>query len=237
MVAGSCGFSLRRWRSTAKGLSLGAGVDLAGEGRRLAILAPYQHTRTVAVDDYERVILTSRQQLRAWLEKYGADSPGIWLVTYKRSSGRQTLTYEEVVQEALCFGWIDSQVRAVDEERSMQLLTPRKPGSMWSASNKERISLLESQGLLTDAGVAAIERARADGSWSILDPVERLELPEDLAAALDATANARAGYEAYPASVKKQVLWWVISAKRPQTREARVEQIVAAAARGERVRP
>ena len=140
----------------------------------------------------------------------------------------------EVVQEALCFGWIDSTVRRLDEQRGMQLLTPRKRGSTWSASNKQRVARLQEQGLIEAAGLAAIRRAKADGSWTVLDAVERLEVPADLAAALAGLPGAQQGYDAYPPSARKQALWWVVSAKRPATRANRIERIVEAAARGER---
>lgn len=188
----------------------------------------------MALHDYEQVFLNSRSDLREWLSKNAAESPGIWLVTYKRRSGKQQLTYDEVVEELLCFGWIDSTVRRLDDQCTMQLLTPRKPTSTWAASNKERVQRLLAAGLMAEAGLAAIERAKANGSWSILDSVERLEVPEDLAEALATDPEAQRVFEDYPPSVKKQALWWVVSAKRETTRENRVAKIVRAAARGER---
>ncbi|MCB0918483.1 MAG: YdeI/OmpD-associated family protein [Actinobacteria bacterium] len=184
--------------------------------------------------DLEQVFVNSRRELREWFIAHADESPGIWLVTYKQRSGLANISYDEVVQEALCFGWIDSTVRRLDEQRGMQLLTPRKRGSTWSASNKQRVARLQEQGLIEAAGLAAIRRAKADGSWTVLDAVERLEVPADLAAALAGLPGAQQGYDAYPPSARKQALWWVVSAKRPATRANRIERIVEAAARGER---
>lgn len=188
----------------------------------------------VGLDDLDQVVVTSRAELRAWFEANADTSPSVWLVTYKRSSGKPSPTYDEIVEEALCFGWIDSTVRSRDEETAMQLLSSRKPNSTWSAVNKARLEKLLPSGLMTERGLRAIEVARANGSWEILDSVERLEVPEDLAEALDAVPDARAFFDAMPPGARKQHLWFVISAKRPETRATRVARIVAEAAEGRR---
>ncbi len=185
------------------------------------------------LEHYEQVLVTSAEDLRAWLET-NADRPeGIWLVTYNRTSGKPSPTYDEIVEEALCFGWIDSTVRKRDEESAMLLLTPRKPTSTWSALNKRRLEQLLPSGRMTPRGLAAIAVAKANGSWSMLDPVERLEVPDDLAAALD-RSGARQTWDAFPPSTRKQMLWHVISAKREATRQQRIDRIAAAAAEGRR---
>lgn len=166
----------------------------------------------------ERVQVTSRAQLREWLAAHHDSSPGIWLITNKRASGLPAPSYDDIVEEALCFGWIDSTVRTVDRDRAEQLLTPRKPTSTWSASNKQRVERLMPAGLIEPAGLAAIEVAKLNGSWTLLDSVERLEVPRDLAEALAASPPARERFEAFPPSARKGILWWVASAKRPQTR-------------------
>ena len=145
---------------------------------------------------------------------------------------RDEPSYEEAVEEALCFGWIDSTAKRLDEARTLQLFAPRKPRSTWSASNKERVARLEREGLLAPAGNAAIEVAKENGSWSALDAVERLEEPLDLAGALDTDAAARENWNGFSRSSRKAILWWVVSAKRPETRTKRVDQTVRMAAKG-----
>jgi uncharacterized protein YdeI (YjbR/CyaY-like superfamily) len=179
-----------------------------------------------ALDDAERIQPASRGEWRAWLAAHHATAPGVWLVTPTRASGRPRLEYEEIIAEALCFGWVDSTVRPLDGGRTMMYLTRRRRGSTWARANKERVARLLAQGLMEPAGVAAVEAAKADGSWTVLDPVEALEVPADLAHALEATPGAREGYEALPASAKKALLWAVLSAKRPETRVRRIAAAV-----------
>lgn len=188
----------------------------------------------MGLDDLEQVLVTSRAELRGWLEENADTSPSIWLVTYKRESGKPAPTYDEIVEEALCFGWIDSTVRRRDAESSMLLLASRKPNSTWSAVNKARLERLLPSGLMTPRGLRAIEVAKANGAWEILDPVERLEVPEDLAAALDADPIARQYFDAMPRGVRKQVLWHVLSAKRSETRANRIARVVADVSDGRR---
>jgi uncharacterized protein YdeI (YjbR/CyaY-like superfamily) len=188
----------------------------------------------MGLDDLEHVQVTSRAEWRQWLVANADTSPGIWLVLPRRGNDAPAPTYDEVVEEALCFGWIDSTVRSRDERSALQLLTPRKPTSTWSASNKERLSRLIPAGLMTERGLRAVEVAKGNGSWEILDSVERLEVPDDLAAALDAVPAARAFFDAMPAGARKQNLYFVVSAKRAQTRAARIARIVDAAAEGRR---
>ena len=114
--------------------------------------------------EYPQVEVESREELRRWLERHHETSSGIWLVTYKKADPRY-LPYEHVVEEALCFGWIDSKARGVDERRTSIVLTPRKPRSNWSGPNRERVERLLAAGLIAPAGLAAIERAKADGTW------------------------------------------------------------------------
>jgi uncharacterized protein YdeI (YjbR/CyaY-like superfamily) len=188
----------------------------------------------VGLDDLEQVLVTCRAELRAWLEANADTSPSIWLVTYKRSSGKPAPSYDDIVEEALCFGWIDSTVRSRDAETSMLLLASRKPRSTWSAVNKARLEHLLPSGLMTPRGLRAIEVAKSNGSWEVLDAVDALEVPDDLARALDAVPAAREFFDGMPPGARKQNLWFVVSAKRPETRAARIERIVAAAAQGRR---
>ncbi len=178
----------------------------------------------MGLDDYEHVLVTSRAELRAWLSANQDRAEGIWLMTYKRASGQPAPTYDDIVEEALCFGWIDSTVRTHSADISKLLLTPRKPTSTWSASNKARVDRLGTAGLITARGQTAIDLAKANGTWTILDAVERLEVPEDLAVALDAAPGARAAFDGFSASSRKTILWWIVSAKRPETRAKRIAE-------------
>jgi uncharacterized protein YdeI (YjbR/CyaY-like superfamily) len=150
----------------------------------------------------------------------------------KKGNSVTTLTYEDAVQEALCFGWIDSTVNRLDAHRFKQLFTPRKPGGTWARTNKERVEKLIASGSMTPAGMAPIEAAKADGSWTLLDEVDALVIPADLAAALGADPAAAHAFEALPDSPKKLALYWIQTAKRPETRAKRVAETVRAAAEG-----
>lgn len=184
--------------------------------------------------DYPIFHAETRAAWRAWLLANHADTKGVWLASWKRATGRPAVPYEETVEEALCFGWIDSTVYSLDEERGLQLMTPRKPKSMWSRLNRRRVAALEKAGLMTDAGRAAVEVAKANGWWTITDQVEDLIEPKDLAAALDTTKAARSNWDQFPPSARKQMLWWVISAAKPDTRATRIARIVSEAAEGRR---
>lgn len=188
-----------------------------------------------ATEDYEWIEAPDRASLRAWLVAHHDSSPGIWVVYHKQGSPQTGISYDEAVEEALCFGWIDSKVKKVDEHRYRQLFTPRRPGSVWSRLNKDRVERAVAAGRMTPAGMAKIDAARADGSWSILDGVDALEVPDDLAAALDAVPAARLFFNSLAPSRKRPTLFWVVSAKRPATRASRIATIVAKAAEGKTV--
>lgn len=181
--------------------------------------------RTVGADD-ERFQPADRAAWRAWLVANHATATGVWAVTYRRTAGKPIVTYEELVEEALCFGWIDSQLGRLDDERAMLRFTPRKRGSAWSRSNKERVERLNADGRMTAAGLRIIEAARGDGSWDALNDVDDLLVPDDLAAALAGNPAAARGFEAMSASMKKPVLYWVTSAKRPETRARRIAEVL-----------
>lgn len=176
-----------------------------------------------------------RKAWRAWLAKHHDGSPGVWLIYYKKATGKPRVAYEEAVEEALCFGWIDSLPRKLDEERSMLLFTPRKRGSVWSRPNKLRVERLLAEGLMTEAGLKKVEAAKADGSWAKLDAVDALRLPADLKKALASDEGARKNFESFSPSARKGLLWWVESAKRPETRRKRIEETVEKARRN--IRP
>lgn len=185
-------------------------------------------------DDYPQVTVESRADLRRWLARNHQTSRGIWLVSYKKNAGERYLPYDDIVEEALCFGWVDSRPRKVDELRSALLLTPRKPKSRWSRPNKERVAQLTRQGLMAPAGIAVVEEAKATGTWTALDEVENLIEPADLAVALDADVTARATWDDFPRSAKRGILEWILSAKKPETRQKRIAETVSEAAQGRR---
>jgi uncharacterized protein YdeI (YjbR/CyaY-like superfamily) len=174
-----------------------------------------------------------RATWRAWLEANHAGASGAWLVTWRKGHG-SVLDYGEAVEEALCFGWVDSTGGSVDERRTKLYFAPRKTRSVWSASNKARVERLIGAGLMRPAGLAAIERAKENGSWTALDEVEQGVVPPDLATALEAHPPAAANFAAFPWSARRAILVWVADAKRPETRAARVLETARRAARNER---
>ena len=153
---------------------------------------------------------------------------------WRPRSGRAGLTYEEAVQEALCFGWIDGKAAGLDDERTMLRFSPRKRGSGWARTNKVRIERLLAEGLMAEPGLALIEEAKRDGSWTRLDAVEDLVVPDDLAAALASHPGARESWDGFPRSVRRAALLWLVEARRPETRAKRVADTARLTARGER---
>jgi len=173
----------------------------------------------------------ARAAWRAWLVAHHATSKGVWLVTYKASAGQPRLAYAASVEEALCVGWIDSTGRTLDDARSMMWFAPRSPRSGWARSNKERLVRLTAAGLMLPAGLAAVEEAKRRGTWSLLDDVEDLVVPPDLAAALGAQAPARTNWDAFSPSSRRAILGWIAQARRPETRVARIAEAATLAAR------
>jgi len=189
-----------------------------------------------ALADAPHVHLEDRASWRAWLEANHATAPGVWLVSWRKGQGPR-VEYEDSVEEALCFGWIDSQGGNLDDRRSRQYFAPRKQTSGWAATNKSRVERLIADGRMAPAGLAAIERAKANGSWTLLDDVEQGVVPEDLARALAAHPPASTNFEAFPRSARRAMLEWVAQAKRPETRAARLLAIATRAQHNERAYP
>lgn len=183
------------------------------------------------VTELEKVQPKSRAEWRAWLEKNHATSPGVWFVYFKKSAGKVGPSYDDMVEEALCFGWIDSIQRGLDAQRTMLKFTPRKPKSVWSKINKGRIGRLKRLRLMTPAGMAKVDAAKRDGSWNALNEIDKMTVPPDLKAALAANPSAAKHYDAFPPSSKKIILTWIASAKRPETRAKRVSETVRQAAK------
>jgi len=171
---------------------------------------------------------------RKWLEKNHASQQAVWLVYYKKASDKPSLTWSEAVDEALCFGWIDSKKVAIDHERSHQYFSKRKAKSNWSKINKDKIKKLSAEGRMTQAGFDSIEIAKQNGSWTILDEVEELIIPEDLEQALKAKGSAFDYFIGCSKSARKGMLYWVMSGKRAETRQKRIDEIVELAAEGKK---
>jgi len=182
------------------------------------------------VAEREQVEVTSRSGWRAWLAEHHASSPGVWAVTYKKASGGPHVPYEDVVEEALAFGWVDSLGRRLDDARWQLYCAPRKRGSAWSRANRARVERLVAAGLMALAGQAAVEEAKASGAWLAIEHAEAGVEPDDLAAALDAEPDARRYWDAFPPSTKRGILEWIGTAKRPETRAKRVAETARLAA-------
>ena len=178
----------------------------------------------------------TRAQWRAWLEANHDSERGVWLCSWRTGTGKPRCPYPEVVEEALCFGWIDSTNVILDPDRGIQLITPRRPKSPWSRLNRSRVEAMEAAGLMTDAGRSAVDAAKANGWWTISDSVEDLIEPDDLASALNGNDAARAAWDGFTPSVRKQMLWWLVTAATAATRAKRIAVIVEKAAVGEPAR-
>ena len=186
------------------------------------------------MDTAERLHLETVDRWHEWLAAHHTQHDGIWLVSWKARAGKPAISYEDAIEEALCYGWVDSTYRSLDEERGMLWYSPRRNGSFWAASNKKRVARLEAQGRMTDAGRAAIAAAKADGSWSLLESVEALLVPDDLAAALDASPGARHRWDDFAPTARRAYLLWIATAKRAETRARRVRETTAAVELGHR---
>jgi uncharacterized protein YdeI (YjbR/CyaY-like superfamily) len=178
--------------------------------------------------DAERVEVTDRAAWRRWLLRHHDRPGGVWLVIAKK--GRPGLPYEPAVEEALCFGWIDSTAGRLDDDRYLLWMAPRKPRSVWSATNKRRVATLIRDGRMTDAGLVAIRVAKGNGSWDALTESDAMVVPSDLAAALDADPRAREHWDAFPPSARRMILGWIANAKREETRRRRIDEAARLAA-------
>jgi uncharacterized protein YdeI (YjbR/CyaY-like superfamily) len=168
----------------------------------------------------------SQQQWRNWLEENHRLKQSIWLICYKKSSNQPSISWSDAVDEALCFGWIDSTVRSLDDEKFMRFFSKRKPNGTWSKVNKEKIKRLVDEGLMTQAGYEVIEVAKQNGSWTILDDVEELVIPHDLEEEFKIKPEAKDFFLNLSKSVKKSILQWLVLAKQQKTRKKRIGEIV-----------
>lgn len=179
--------------------------------------------------------MLSRRQLHDWLLANHLTSPGIWLVTYRKVTGNPRPGFDDIVEELLCFGWIDSKLIKLDETQTMLLCTPRSPASEWSRTNRERVRRLTELGLMQPRGLEMVAIAKQKGTWNSLDEIDNMAEPEDFAVALDDCENARRNWSDAPASYRRNVLYWIRDARRSETRLTRIQRAVAAAAANLRV--
>ena len=184
----------------------------------------------------EQVYVKTRAEWRNWLKRYYDRNAGIWLLFYKKHTGKPTLEYEEAVEEALCFGWIDSIIKKVDEERYVRKFTPRKADSRWSKLNKKRVTKLIKQGMMTEFGLAIIEQAKKEGFWSQSDiPHIPFEIPRELKEALRKNKKAKLFFDKLAPTYQKQFIGWVYSAKRQETKDRRVRESIALLKEGKKL--
>lgn len=176
--------------------------------------------------DIETFYPKSRQQWREWLQDNHDKKQSVWLIYYKKKSNIPTVVYSDAVDEALCFGWIDSKAKPLDEEKFMQFFSKRKVNSVWSKVNKEKIERLISEELMTKAGLEIIETAKQNGTWTILDEAEALIIPKDLDNEFQKKVNAKDYFMSLSRTDKRNILQWLILAKRQETRQNRINEIV-----------
>ena len=187
------------------------------------------------MDEAERFHAETVDEWHDWLVAHHARQDGVWLISWKARTGKPAIAYEDAITEALSFGWIDSTYRSIDDERGMLWWSPRRKGSVWARTNKARVAKLEAEGRMTPTGRAAVEAAKADGSWTILEPVEDLIVPDDLAAALDGRPGARGHWESFPPTAKRPFLFWIVTAKRAETRARRITESADLIEQGKRL--
>ncbi len=183
-------------------------------------------------EDVVQIEAATDVEWRGWLDRNHATSSAVWLIFCRKDSGHPSIEWGDAVDQALCFGWIDSKVQSLDAQRYRQYFSVRKPGSGWSRINKDKIDRLTTDGQMAAAGTAAVRRAKEDGSWSLLDGPEAGTIPDDLSAAMDA-ADVRAAYDGLTPGGRKAILAWLVMAKREATRTSRIAKTVQSLAKGE----
>ena len=179
------------------------------------------------MEEKELLYFKNAREWREWLHDNHHSSKGVHLIFYRVSSEAESMRWEEAVQVAICYGWIDSTVKRLDDERRRQMFTPRKDKSVWSKLNKTYIEKLVANNLMHESGLKKIETAKQNGSWTTLDGVENLEMPKDLASAFAKNKKALANYNSFSPSYRKSYLYWLNQAKREETRTSRIAQIIS----------
>ena len=178
---------------------------------------------------------TNQEDWRKWLEENHSSKQSIWLIYHTKKSDVPSLTWREAVDEALCFGWIDSTQKKIDEFSFMQFFSKRKPKSIWSKINKDKVQELIDKNKMTKAGFESIEVAKKNGSWTILDEVDELIIPKDLEDAFKKHEGSKDYFLSQSKSVKKMILSWIVLAKRPETKQKRIDEIAECA--GQNMKP
>ncbi len=173
---------------------------------------------------------SSQSAWRDWLETNHQTEKSVWLIIYRKESGKPSVYYQEAVDEALCFGWIDSKPNKRDHESYYQFFAKRNPKSNWSKVNKLKVERLLAEGLMTAQGLKMIEIAKQNGNWSALDEIEELTIPQDLQLLLNSNTIATDNWNNFSRSSKRGILEWILNAKRPETRQKRIEETVTLAA-------
>jgi len=181
--------------------------------------------KPIQLDELETFCPASQQEWREWLKENHNSKQSVWLICYKKRANIPTISWSDAVDEALCFGWIDSTRKTIDDERFIQFFCKRKPNSNWSKINKAKVVRLIQDGLMQPAGYKSIETAKQNNSWTILDEVEELVIPPDLEKAFQNYKEAKEYFLSLSKSVKKIILYWIVSAKRPETRQNRINEI------------
>jgi len=176
----------------------------------------------------------SRQAWRKWLHDNHLSKQAVWLLQYKKKSKQPSISWSEAVDEALCFGWIDSVRKTIDDEKFVQFFSKRKPKGTWSKVNKEKVKQFIEEGLMMPAGLESIATAKANGSWTILDSVDALIIPEDLALAFERFGGAQDYFMSVSISARKAMLQWLVLAKRPETRQKRIDEIALLASQNQK---
>lgn len=189
----------------------------------------HKHLHKMPHQETETFYPANPQEWRKWLQQNHDKKESVWLIYDKNASNKRPLTWSEAVDEALCFGWIDSKSKSIDEGTYMQFFSKRKPNGPWSKINKEKIEKLIEDEKMTQAGLDCIEKAKQNGSWTILDEVEELIVPQDLEKALDQYPEAKDYFLGLSKSVRKMMLTWVSFAKQAETRQKRINEIAICA--------
>jgi uncharacterized protein YdeI (YjbR/CyaY-like superfamily) len=184
----------------------------------------------------KQVYLADRDQWRDWLSRHHKSNTGIWLVCYKKGTSKPTIAYDDAVEEALCFGWIDSIIKKIDDEKYVRKFTPRKDKSRWSQLNKKRANKMIKQGRMTEAGLAKIKAAKKNGCWNQdVRPQISFEVPPEFAKALARNKKAKENFENLAPSYRKFYIGWIATAKRPETKERRITESIALLEKGKKL--
>ncbi|MEK6256062.1 MAG: YdeI/OmpD-associated family protein, partial [Chloroflexota bacterium] len=200
-------------------------------------LITFSDTIDRLTDTMNTLVAKNRSEWRAWLSSNHDQVSEIWLVYYKKASGKTSIAYNESVEEALCYGWVDSIIKTIDEEKYARKFTPRKPDSQWSESNIKRVEAMIAAGLMTEHGMALVEAAKSSGSWDnpVTPPKFGDELPQEFLAALDENKKAKNFFESLSKTYQKQYIGWIVSAKRAETRQKRIRESITLLEQGQKL--